>query len=61
MRNVVKAAPATLQRVLESIKWDEKKLRDRCRQIVAKDHADPEAIGKTFWEPQITVRSAVAP
>ena len=40
-----KAAPRTLQRFLESIKWDEEKLRDRCQQIVAQDHAHPEAIG----------------
>lgn len=38
-------APRTLQRFLESIKWDEDKLRDRCQEIVAKDHAHPEAIG----------------
>lgn len=37
--------PRTLQRLLESIKWDEEKLRDRCQQIVARDHAHPEAIG----------------
>ena len=37
--------PRTLQRFLESIKWDEEKLRDRCQQIVATDHAHPEAIG----------------
>jgi len=29
----------TMQRFLESIKWDEEKLRDRCQQIVAKEHA----------------------
>ena len=40
-----KTAPRTLQRFLESIKWAEEKLRDRCQQIVAKDHAHPEAIG----------------
>jgi len=40
-----KRAPRTLQRLLESIKWDEQKLRDRCQQIVAKQHAHPEAIG----------------
>lgn len=40
-----KTAPRTLQRFLESIKWDEEKLRDRCQQIVAKDHAHPDAIG----------------
>jgi len=38
-------APRTLQRFLESIKWDEAKLRDRCQQIVVRDHAHPEAIG----------------
>ncbi|OYV95809.1 MAG: transposase [Planctomycetia bacterium 21-64-5] len=38
-------APRTLQRFLESIKWDEEKLRDRCQQIVAKEHAHPQAIG----------------
>jgi len=40
-----KTAPRTLQRFLESIKWDEEKLRDRCQQIVAKEHAHREAIG----------------
>ena len=38
-------APRTLQRFLEWIKWDEEKLRDRCQQIVARDHAHPEGIG----------------
>jgi len=38
-------APRTLQRFLESIKWDEEKFHDRCQQIVAQDHAHPEAIG----------------
>ena len=37
--------PRTLQRLLEYIKWDEELLRDRGQQIVAKDHAHPEAIG----------------
>lgn len=40
-----KAAPRTLQRFLESIKWDEEQLRNRCQQIVAQDHAHPAAIG----------------
>jgi SRSO17 transposase len=40
-----KTPPRTLQRFLESIKWDEEKLRDRCQQIVAGDHATCEAIG----------------
>jgi SRSO17 transposase len=35
----------TLQRFLESIKWDEEKLRDRTQQVIARDHAHPEAIG----------------
>jgi hypothetical protein len=30
-------APRTLQRFLESIKWDEEKLRDRCQEIVARN------------------------
>jgi SRSO17 transposase len=38
-------APRTLQRFLESNKWDEEKFNDRCQQIVAKDHAHPAAIG----------------
>ena len=37
--------PRTLQRFLESIQWDEEKLRDRCQYIVAKQHAHPDAIG----------------
>jgi SRSO17 transposase len=40
-----RTAPRTLQRFLESIKWDEEKLRARCQQIVATDHAHCEAIG----------------
>ena len=38
-------APRTLQRFLESIVWDEQKLRDRCQQLVATEHASWEAIG----------------
>lgn len=38
-------APRTLQRFLESIVWDEQRLRDRCQQIIATEHADPQAIG----------------
>ena len=37
--------PRTLQRFLESIEWDEERLRDKSQQIVARDHADPDAIG----------------
>ncbi len=37
--------PRTLQRFLESIKWDEEKLRDRCQHIVVTEHAHPEAVG----------------
>lgn len=40
-----RAAPRTLQRFLESVKWDEEKLRNRCQEIVAQEHAHPEAIG----------------
>jgi hypothetical protein len=38
-------APRTLQRFLESIKWNEEQLRDRCQEIVVRDHAHEEAIG----------------
>jgi SRSO17 transposase len=38
-------APRTLQRFLESIKWNEEQFHDRCQQIVARDHAHVEAIG----------------
>jgi len=38
-------APRTLQRFLESVKWDEETLRDRCQRIVATEHVHPEAIG----------------
>ena len=38
-------APRTLQRFLESVKWDEQKLRDRCQELVAKEHSHAEAIG----------------
>ena len=38
-------APRTLQRLLDSIAWDHEQLRDRCQQIVAIEHAHPEAVG----------------
>lgn len=38
-------APRTLQRFLESIVWDEQMLLDRCQQLVATQHASPDAIG----------------
>lgn len=38
-------APRTLQRFLESMVWDEQLVRDRCQQIVATEHAHPDAIG----------------
>lgn len=37
--------PRTLQRLLDSIAWDEQAVRDRCQQIIANEHAHPEAIG----------------
>lgn len=37
--------PRTLQRFLESIRWEEEKLRDGCQQIVAQEHKHPQAIG----------------
>jgi len=38
-------APRTLQRFVESIKWDEARVRDECQRIIARDHAHPEAVG----------------
>lgn len=38
-------AARTLQRFLESSKWDEEKFHDRCQQLVAREHAHPEAVG----------------
>ncbi len=38
-------APRTLQRFLESIKWNEEVLRDRCQYVIAKEHAHVDAIG----------------
>lgn len=37
--------PRTLQRFLELVEWDEQRLRDKLQQTIARDHADPEAIG----------------
>lgn len=37
--------PRTLQRFLESVQWDEQRLRDRQQQFVAREHAHPQAIG----------------
>src|SRR5213593_2324005 len=38
-------APRTLQRFVESIKWDEAAARDECQRLVAREHAHAEAIG----------------
>ena len=38
-------APRTLQRFVASIKWDEAGVRDDCQQLVAREHAHPEAVG----------------
>jgi SRSO17 transposase len=38
-------APRTLQEFLNTDEWDHPKLRDHVQQIVARDHADPQAIG----------------
>ena len=37
--------PRTLQRFVESIKWDEGRVRDECQRLVALEHAHLEAIG----------------
>jgi SRSO17 transposase len=38
-------APRTLQRFVESIKWDETGVRDDCQRLVAREQGHPEAIG----------------
>ena len=38
-------SPRTLQRLLESVKWNETDLRDNCQQLVARQHGHAEAIG----------------
>jgi SRSO17 transposase len=38
-------APRTLQRFVESIKWDEVHVRNDCQRLVAREHAHAEAIG----------------
>lgn len=38
-------APRTLQRFLESIKWDHDEVLRRSRKLVVSDHAAPDAIG----------------
>jgi SRSO17 transposase len=35
----------TLQRLLESIKWDGPRVRDECQRLLAREHAHPQAIG----------------
>src|SRR5712692_1295089 len=37
--------PRTLQRFVESIKWDELHVRDDCQRLVASAHAHEEAVG----------------
>ncbi len=37
--------PRTLQRFLESIEWDEERLRNKSQHVVARDHADANAVG----------------
>ena len=38
-------APRTLQRFVESIKWDEAGVRDDCQRLIAREHAHAQAIG----------------
>ncbi|MDX1930514.1 MAG: transposase [Pirellulaceae bacterium] len=40
-----KVLPRTLQRLLESIKWDHNEVQRRCRRMRAAEHSDLEAIG----------------
>lgn len=38
-------SPRTLQRFVESIKWDDAGVRDQCQRLVAREHAHPQALG----------------
>jgi SRSO17 transposase len=38
-------SPRTLQRFLESVKWNETGVRDQCQRLIAREHAHAEAIG----------------
>jgi SRSO17 transposase len=38
-------SPRTLQRFVESIKWEETQVRDECQRLVAREHAHTQAIG----------------
>ena len=38
-------APRTIQRFVESIKWDEAGVREECQRLIARQHAHAEAIG----------------
>ena len=45
MALAAKIAPRTLQGFFSYLSWDEPHLRDRVQWIVARDHADPQALG----------------
>lgn len=38
-------APRTLQRFLETVKWNETGVRDECQRLIAREHSHAEAIG----------------
>lgn len=40
-----RVAPRTLQRFLQTIKWDHDRVLRRCRQLIATEHTDSNAIG----------------
>jgi SRSO17 transposase len=37
--------PRTLQRFVESIKWEETQVRDECQRLIAREHAHAQAVG----------------
>jgi SRSO17 transposase len=45
MAHLAEVAPRTLQEFLSLSHWDHERLRQRVQQIVARDHADEQAIG----------------
>jgi SRSO17 transposase len=38
-------SPRTLQRFLETVKWNETGVRDECQRLIAREHAHAEAFG----------------
>ena len=51
--------PRTLQRFLESIKWDHDEVLRRCRKVVATEHADPGTQANASCNPDHSASNVV--